>query len=49
MPVTLNMGFEMPSWFDIRSLDKNDQNEDHEGVKKASESVLAMIEKEVNE
>jgi len=46
-PVTINMGMEMPSWFDIRSLDKNDGDEDAEGVKKASENVVKMIDEEV--
>jgi len=46
-PVTINGGYEMPSWFDIRSLDKNDNNEDESGVKKASELINKMIEDEV--
>jgi hypothetical protein len=37
----------MPSWFDIRSLDKNDGDEDEEGVKKASQDILKMIDIEV--
>lgn len=48
MPVTLNMGFSMPSWFDIRSLDKDDKNEDIEGIKKASNDIIGMIDKEVS-
>lgn len=46
-PVTINMGCEMPSWFDIRSLDKDDGNEDVEGVKKASQLITNLIEEEV--
>lgn len=46
-PVTINSGFEMPSWFDIRSLDKTDGNEDEPGVKKASELITKMINDEV--
>jgi predicted esterase len=46
-PVTINMGFEMPSWFDIKSLDKNDGHEDEEGVKLASRSIVKIIEDEV--
>lgn len=46
-PVTINGGYEMPSWFDIRSLDKNDGNEDEAGVKKASQLITKMIEEEV--
>jgi len=46
-PVTINAGYEMPSWFDIRSLDKSDGNEDEAGVKKASELITKMINDEV--
>ncbi|OXA37047.1 acyl-protein thioesterase 1 [Folsomia candida] len=46
-PVTINMGFEMPSWFDIRSLDKNDGNEDEQGVKNASQDIVKMIDDEI--
>lgn len=48
MPVTLNAGFRMPSWFDLKSLDA-DGPEDEEGIKKASETghfisyVIALI------
>lgn len=45
--MTINAGYEMPSWFDIRSLDKEDGNEDVEGVKKASQLITNMIEEEV--
>jgi len=37
----------MPSWFDIRSLDKNDKNQDEEGVKQSSTSIIEMIQSEV--
>lgn len=45
MPVTLNSGFRMPSWFDLKSLDAS-ANEDEEGIKKAAESVHRLIEAE---
>ncbi|XP_073968624.1 acyl-protein thioesterase 1 isoform X2 [Rhodnius prolixus] len=45
MPVTLNSGFRMPSWFDLRSLDAS-ANEDEAGIKKAVENIHAMIEAE---
>jgi predicted esterase len=38
----------MPSWFDIRSLDKDDGNEDEEGIKKASLAIQKMIQDEVS-
>ncbi|KAG8197323.1 hypothetical protein JTE90_013450 [Oedothorax gibbosus] len=43
--VTLNGGYKMPSWFDLKSLNA-DGPEDEEGIKKASESVFRMIEEE---
>lgn len=45
MPVTLNNGFRMPSWFDLKSLEASGP-EDEAGIKKAAESVHAMIEAE---
>jgi lysophospholipase-2 len=47
-PVTINFGMKMPSWFDIRSLDKADNNEDVDGIKKASLDILNLIQAEVN-
>ncbi|KAG8036913.1 hypothetical protein G9C98_004235 [Cotesia typhae] len=46
MPVTLNAGFKMPSWFDLRTLDATGP-EDEEGIRKASEMVHGMIAEEV--
>ncbi|XP_063714146.1 acyl-protein thioesterase 1-like [Symsagittifera roscoffensis] len=45
MPVTLNGGVPMPSWFDIVSLDHNGK-EDEKGVKKAAAELLEMVDKE---
>ncbi|GIY64049.1 acyl-protein thioesterase 2 [Caerostris darwini] len=45
MPVTLNAGIKMPSWFDLKSLNA-DGPEDEEGIKRASERVFQMIEAE---
>ncbi|KAK9502729.1 hypothetical protein O3M35_011441 [Rhynocoris fuscipes] len=45
IPVTLNSGFRMPSWFDLRSLDAS-ANEDEAGIKKAAENIHAMIQAE---
>jgi hypothetical protein len=45
MPVTLNNGFHMPSWFDLKSLDAA-ANEDETGIRKATEKVHALIEAE---
>ncbi|KAK9880181.1 hypothetical protein WA026_010054 [Henosepilachna vigintioctopunctata] len=46
MPVTLNAGFTMPSWFDLRSLDASGP-EDEDGIKSASHLVHDMIEGEI--
>lgn len=48
MPVTLNYGMKMPSWFDIKSLDMSGK-EDEVGIKKAAESIRALIKKEQEE
>jgi len=47
-PVTMNNGFRMPCWFDIRSLDKNDKNQDEEGVKQSSAAIVDIIQSEIN-
>ncbi|XP_034942529.1 acyl-protein thioesterase 2 [Chelonus insularis] len=46
MRVTLNAGFRMPSWFDLKTLEATGP-EDEEGIQKAAEMVHGMIEKEV--
>ncbi|XP_060779297.1 acyl-protein thioesterase 1 isoform X1 [Neoarius graeffei] len=46
MPVTLNMNMAMPSWFDIIGLGP-DAEEDESGIKKAAESINALIDQEV--
>lgn len=45
-PVTLNGGFEMPSWFDIKSL-SFDGEEDEQGLKNSTERVHELIETEI--
>jgi len=46
MPVTLNSGFEMPSWFDLMTLDATGP-EDEAGIKSASALVNSLIAEEV--
>lgn len=46
MPVTLNAGFRMPSWFDLRTLDAT-APEDEEGILRATQLVHAMIADEI--
>jgi len=46
IPVTLNGGFRMPSWFDIRSLSV-DAAEDVDGIKTAAKNVHTWLDEEV--
>lgn len=45
-PVTLNGGFQMPSWFDIRGLDPASE-EDGPGIERASMAVKNLIDAEI--
>ena len=45
-PATLNMKMVMPSWFDLMGLSP-DAPEDEAGIKKAAESIKALIEHEM--
>ncbi|KAJ1491067.1 Phospholipase/Carboxylesterase-domain-containing protein [Baffinella frigidus] len=47
LPVTLNMGMEMPSWFDLYSLDPKDEREDQEGILASAAYVMTLVENEV--
>lgn len=44
--VTLNLGMQMPSWFDIRSL-SFDGEEDEAGIKSSSDNLKKYIDEEV--
>lgn len=47
IPVTLNQGYSMPAWYDIRSLDfSSDLRSDHDGVNNACESIKGLIANE---
>lgn len=46
-PVTLNAGMIMPSWFDLMTLTHNGP-EDAEGISKASQSIIKIIEEEMS-
>lgn len=46
MPVTLNAGFRMPSWFDLRTLDAT-APEDDEGILRATGLVHGLISAEI--
>lgn len=47
MPVTLNAGFQMPSWFDLKSLDMHGL-EDEDGIKKATATIQTIIQSEIS-
>ncbi|KAG6459471.1 hypothetical protein O3G_MSEX011403 [Manduca sexta] len=46
MPVTLNAGFRMPSWFDLRTLDAT-APEDEEGILRATNLIHGLIGDEI--
>lgn len=46
LPVTLNMGFRMPAWFDLKTLDATGP-EDEEGIKQAAKLIHSYINDEV--
>jgi len=46
IPVSLNMGMRMPSWFDLKSLDPN-ATEDQEGIKKSADTIRKIIQDEI--
>lgn len=47
MPVTLNAGFQMPSWFDLKTLDMYGP-EDESGIKNATANIQTMIQSEIS-
>lgn len=48
IPVTLNGGYRMPSWFDLKTLDISGP-EDADGIKAAAKNVHALIKKETDD
>ncbi|PIA19596.1 acyl-protein thioesterase-1 [Coemansia reversa NRRL 1564] len=47
-PVTLNGGFRMPSWYDIRSLDSIASNEDEDGMNTSMQKINDLIRAEID-
>lgn len=47
MPVTLNAGFRMPSWFDLKTLDMYGP-EDADGILAATKNVQQLIQTEIS-
>lgn len=46
MPVTINDGLSMPAWYDIKAAQINSL-QDEVGIKKSQQSILMLIEKEI--
>ncbi|KAJ2077724.1 hypothetical protein H4R24_004949 [Coemansia sp. RSA 988] len=46
-PVTLNGGFRMPSWYDIRSLDNISSNEDEDGMNMSMRKINELVRAEI--
>jgi phospholipase/carboxylesterase len=46
MPVTINNGMSMPAWYDITAAQIDNQQDDS-GIRKSQQSVLALIEREI--
>ncbi|MBP7149643.1 MAG: alpha/beta fold hydrolase, partial [Acidobacteria bacterium] len=42
-PVTLNNGFVMRAWYDIRALDLADRSHDERGIRESAEQIAALI------
>ena len=47
IPITLNLGFRMPAWFDIESLDNLEEETDIDGIKRSAEMVYDIVEDEI--
>ena len=45
--VTLNMGMEMPAWFDLCSLDPDNLQEDVPGILESAAYVMGLVQKEI--
>ncbi|KAJ2374123.1 hypothetical protein GGI05_007345, partial [Coemansia sp. RSA 2603] len=48
-PVTLNAGFRMPSWYDIRSLNKLANDEDEAGMNSSMVKINQVIQAELDQ
>lgn len=46
MPVTINNGMVMPAWYDIKAA-QIDNFQDEAGIRKSQQSILALIEREI--
>ncbi|KAI8598516.1 Phospholipase/carboxylesterase/thioesterase [Dissophora ornata] len=49
MPVTLNYGMKMPSWYDIKELSSINQEQDEDGMLKSRQQLMQIVREEVEE
>ncbi|KAF9110231.1 hypothetical protein BGX27_006623 [Mortierella sp. AM989] len=49
IPVTLNFGMQMPGWYDIRSLNNIDQEQDEAGMLRSRQQVMEIIRDEIEQ
>lgn len=49
IPITLNLGFRMPGWFDITSLDNLEEEADMEGMNRSAGTVYKLIQGEMRQ
>jgi phospholipase/carboxylesterase len=47
IPVTINSGFVMPAWYDIRSLDAKDDRECTDDIALAAKRIRAVLDREI--
>ncbi len=46
-PVTINGGYQMPSWYDIRSLEPGPDREEEAGIRRSALDITALVAREV--
>ncbi|KAI1304281.1 hypothetical protein EDD11_005235 [Mortierella claussenii] len=49
MPVTLNNGMNMPSWYDITTLSTIDSDQDEAGMLKSRQQVMQLVREEIED
>lgn len=48
IPVTINGGFVMPAWYDIRTLQEGPEREDEEGILRSARQIRELIQREMD-
>jgi len=47
IPITLNLGFRMPAWFDVESLEHLEEECDIDGMQRSADTVYEIVEDEI--